>query len=195
MRDLGAAASGTKDRKHLSTIWFNRGLLHEKRGDATIDSLTDAKTEPELPTIVSTRTSDQEVAYVVWRARGTLIATPIGLAWRGRCTGSLEFAIEDSTDRLVHVTGAEEAMGGHAYMCEGKADEIIECTGADDEVPAGTACLGGSMVIRDLVVDLATGRTVIAVEQLDTGTPRPKIVLTDNALTIRGQNCARTEAL
>ncbi len=265
MRDLDAAASGTKDRKHLSTIWFNRGLLHEKRGDATnatasfaianlmrptkaaaaklvgkaactvevlrafaiedhlpvqaadwlalakalphnddevpadtedaLDRLTDAKTEPELPTIVATRTFDQEVAYVVWRARGKLMATPIGLAWRGRCSGSMEFAIEDSTNSLVHVTGAEEAMGGHTYMCEGKGDDLVECQGADDEVPAGTACLGGSTVIRDLVIDLATGRTVIAVEQFDTGTPRPKIVLTDNALTIRGQNCARTEPL
>lgn len=265
MRDLDAAASGTKDRKHLSTIWFNRGLLHEKRGDATnatasfaianlmrptkaaaaklagktacpvevlrafavedhpsvqaadwlalakalphnddevpadaeaaLDTLAGVKTEPELPTIVSTKTFDQAVAYVVWRARGKLMATPIGLAWQGRCTGNMEFTIEDTSDTLVHVTGAEEAMGGHTYMCEGKDDDLVECTGADNEVSAGTACLGGSVVTRDLVVDLATGRVVIAVEQLDTGTPGPKIELTDKALTIRGQGCARTETL
>lgn len=254
MRDLDASAGGTKNQKHLSTIWFNRGLIHEKRGDAAnatasfaianlmrptkaaaaklagktvcpvevtrtfsvedhpplqaadwaalekllphMEDSDDVIDEPSsLPAILTTQTSDQDIAYAVWKTRSTMFATPVGMAWRGRCSGELELEFVDTTDAYHHITGTEMAMGGHTFMCESKDGGLDECTGADEEVAAGTACLGGSQVVRDLVVDIVTGRVVIAVEQLDTGTARPKIDLDDKTLTIRGHGCARSEAL
>jgi len=264
-RDLDAAASGTKDPKLLSTIWFNRGLVHEKRGDqvnatasfaianlmrptkaaaaklagkdacplealrtfavedhppvqaadwvalarvlphqgdavpatteAALEALTESRTEPTLPAVITASTFDENIQYAVWRSGGLLLATPVGMAWYGRCPGNLSFAIAASTATVLHVRGSEEAMGGHTFMCEGK-DELVECTGADDEVAAGTACLGGSAVERDLVIDRATGRVVLAVERYATGTARPiKIDLAGKELRIRGQGCERTEPL
>lgn len=254
MRDLDAAAGGTKNQKHLSTIWFNRGLIHEKRGDAAnataafatanlmrptkaaaaklagktaclvevtrtfsvedylplqaadwvalekllphMENADNVIDEPSsLPAILTAQTSEQDIAYAVWKARGTLFATPVGMAWRGRCSGELELYVVDTTDAYHHVTGTEMAMDGYTFMCESKGGELDECTGADEEVAAGAVCLGGSQVVRDLVVDIVTGRVVIAVEQLDTGTARPKIDLEDKTLTIRGNGCARSEAL
>ncbi|MDQ3365579.1 MAG: tetratricopeptide repeat protein [Myxococcota bacterium] len=263
--DFDAAAAGTKDPKHLSTIWFNRGLTHEKRGEAdqasvafgvanllrptkaaaaklagksacvldigrmfeiedhppvkaadwlalaralpldedaqpataeaALEALTDAKSEPALPTIVTARSFAEAIAYVVWRSGGQLFATPIGIAWGGRCPGTLAFEIASSTPTAIHVRGAEMMLGGHTYMCEDKAGELFECAGTDDEVSAGTACLGGGPTLRDLVVDRATGQITIVIEEAETGRPRPTIELTANALTIRGRGCDRTEAL
>lgn len=251
VRDLDAAASGTKDQKLLSTIWFNRGLLHEKRGDATNATASFAianlmrptkaaaaklagkdpcpievlrtfaveeyqtlqaadwaaltkvlphedhdepEAEPTFPTVVTARSSDQLVAYAVWRTSGKLLATPVGMSWYGRCPGSLDLDVEKATAKYLHIKGDEEAMGGHTYMCEGKGDELIECTGADNEVSAGTACLGGMHVKRDVVIDVTTGKVLIAVESLDTGTPPPTITLAAKVLTIRGQGCDRSES-
>ncbi len=250
VRDLDTAASGTKDQKLLSTIWFNRGLIHEKRGDATnatasfaianlmrptkaaaaklagkpacpvevqrafvVDEFpplqaaswaalekllpheNDPEPEPEptLPAMIIARSIDQTVAYAVWRAGGKLRATPVGMAWYGRCPGSLSLEIAEATATHLHIQGSEEAMGGHTYMCEDPAAGLMECTGADNEVSAGTACLGGSAVTRDLVIELATGKVLVSVETLDTGTPSPTITLAEKALTIRGQGCDRAE--
>lgn len=252
-RDLDAAASGTKDQKLLSTIWFNRGLLHEKRGDATnatasfaianlmrptkaaasrlagkqacplevlrtfsVDEYPPLKAadwgavhellphddddkrsdlEPTLPAVVTAWTNEEVIAYAVWAADDQVFATTVGMHWGGRCPGSINFEIAAVTATHLHVTGSEEAMGGHTFMCEGKGDELEECTGADNEVSAGTACLGGGVIRRDVVIERATGKVVVAVEQPATGSAPPTISLAPKALTIRGQGCDLSERL
>lgn len=250
VRDLDAAAGGTKDQKLLSTIWFNRGLIHEKRGDAmnatasfaianlmrptkaaaaklagkapcpievlrafTVEDLPplqaaswpdlakiiphedDATPEPEpaLPTVIHSRTIDQTIAYAAWRFGDKLFATTVGMSWYGRCPGNLKFELVKASATHLHVSGSEEAMGGHTYMCEGKGDNLVECTGEDDEVSAGTACLGGTSFTRDLVLEIATGKVLFAIEQPDLGTGTAKATLAEKALAIRGKGCDHSE--
>lgn len=78
------------------------------------------------------------------------------------------------------MSGSEEAMGGHTFMCEGKDDDLVECTGADNEVSAG-------------VIERATGKVVLAVEEPDIGSAPPTFALAAKSLTIRGQGCDRSE--
>ena len=78
-------------------------------------------------------------------------------------------------------------------MCEGKDDDLVECTGADNEVSVGTACLGGGMIRRELVIERATGKVVLAVEEPDIGSAPPTFALAAKSPTIRGQGCDRSE--
>ena len=213
-RDLDLAASGTKDTKMLSMIWFNRGLVAEKRGDnfnaaaafmianqlrptaaaqaklagkagcpVTVDRfreipmhaaveaadwlalaralpheddaalattedawalLEGERTAPKLPTTAEAGDWSEHVVYLVVKAGPGLRAVPLGSASGGRCPGSVQFDVEQVDATRIRVSGTEMYEGGYTFMCEGKDGDPVECTGADNEVSAGTACLGGT---------------------------------------------------
>ncbi|MDX2090520.1 MAG: hypothetical protein SFX73_21860 [Kofleriaceae bacterium] len=103
------------------------------------------------------------VSYVVWKDGDKLRAHPIGYAMGGRCPGTTGFAVEGTSGSLVHLRGSEALEGGYSYMCEDKKGELYECTGADDEVGAGTACLGGSPTEYDLVFDTKQGKVLLGI--------------------------------
>ncbi len=258
-RDLDLAAGGTRQPTLLSEIWFNRGLVHEQRGErdnalaafalagalrptaaaaaklagqvvcpvqvrrpaaperpvvdapdwlalaravnvaageppstaaAALMLLTGEPTAPSLPAVVGAHARDEDVAYVVVRRGAGLRAIPVGAALRGRCPGSVEFVVEPGPGPLVLVRGAENVEGGSAFLCEGPG-ERVECTGAPDEISAGTACLGGSLTLRALVLDPMAGEVVMIAEQVDTGTRRVAIELVSTTLTLAGKGCDR----
>lgn len=258
-RDLDLAAGGTRQPTLLSEIWFNRGLVHEKRGErdnalaafalagalrptaaaaaklagqvvcpvqvrrpaaperpvvdapdwlalaravteapgeapstaaAALTLLTGEPTAPSLPAVVGAHAHDEDVAYVVVRRGAGLRAIPVGAALRGRCPGSVEFVVEPGPGPLVLVRGAENVEGGSAFLCEGPG-ERVECTGAPGEISAGTACLGGSLTLRALVLDPVAGEIVMIAEQVDTGTRRVAIELEGTTLTLAGKGCDR----
>ena len=117
-------------KRHMN---FEKLLPHMEDSDDVID-------EPSsLPAILTTQTSDQDIAYAVWKTRSTMFATPVGMAWRGRCSGELELEFIDTTDAYHHITGTEMAMGGHTFMCESK-DGGLDVFGADRVLGRG---LGG----------------------------------------------------
>jgi hypothetical protein len=237
-RDLDDSATRSKDRKLLSSIWYNRGLVDEKRGkqdsalvafymanalrptdaaakkiagktvcpvavyrpydrqddvtntwEATdwqdlakqsveeledkrpateaeaLDALFGAKTAPTLPTTMTIRSFGDATAYVVWKDGNKLRAIPIGYAMGGRCPGTLAFEAVSSSGSQVFIHGTEAVDGGHTYMCEDKHGDLYECTGADNEVGAGTACLGSSPTEYHLVFDAKQGKVVLGVGQ------------------------------
>jgi len=265
-RDLDLAARATKDPKLLSMIWFNRGLVEEKRGKpdtaraafqtanalrptpaaaaklagkaacpaivardlavfdhppivaadwralykqvmvgaedaeepatvaAAIVQLTGEKAEPKLPAVIATRTSVWKSAYVVWRDGGKLHAVAIGAAQGGRCPGEVSFDDVGLRGKLLHASGVEMSDGGYTFMCKAK-DGPVECTGKPGEQEDGTACLGGSEVQRDVVVDTAAGKVTIVVEQPNAALEanRVAVKLADDGLQLTGQGCDRVE--
>lgn len=260
-RDLDAAASGTKDPKLLSMIWFNRGLVEEKRGEMTnavaafviantlrpsaaarakigtrpacaaqvsatfrvgdeaikaidapdIVALAKAlphgdepgataaaawqslgfEAAPSLPVTVIAGDGDEKVGYVVM-AHGTgLREVPVAEAMGGRCPGTVELEVVPGDPSAIVVHAKEMAEGGYTFMCEGAGGEPVECTGKDGEIAAGTACLGGSTVIRDLVIDPATGAVVSAVEQPEAEPPVKVALVGAHKLQLSGRGCDR----
>lgn len=260
-RDLDAAANGTKDPKLLSQVWFNRGLVEEKRGNALnataafvianqlrptaaakaklagkpacpvqvfaqfappgdtakpvdgadIVALANAMyhgddvppsaaevwkgfgfdAAPTLPVVVRSGDIDERFAYVVL-AHGTgLRAVPVASTSGGRCPGSMSFDVAASDAKRILVHGTEMYEGGYTFMCQGAGDELIECTGKDGEVGAGTACLGGSSVIRDLVIDATTGAVIAGTSQPEVDHPA-KVELAADHLALSGLGCERT---
>ena len=144
--------------------------------------------------MILTQTYAWKSAYAVWRDGGKLHAIALGAAQGGRCPGDLTFDAVASRGKLFHTTGVEMADGGYTFMCKGK-DGPVECTGKPGEQEAGTACAGGSEVQRDVVVDTATGKVVITVEQPNEAleAKRVGINLTDKGLQLTGQGCDRVE--
>jgi hypothetical protein len=263
-RDLDLAVGATKDPKLLSMIWFNRGLVEEKRGkpdnaraafqiantlrptaaaaaklagkaacpaiverEVTVidhppvvaadwrelykqvasddddvpattaevfERLTSEKTEPKLPAVILAKTSVWKSAYVVWRDGGKLHAVALGAVQGGRCPGELTFDDAGSRGTLFHATGLEMADGGYTFLCKGK-DGPVECTGKPGEQDEGTACLGGSEVQRDVVVDTVAGKVLIVVEQpnAELEANRVGVKLADKGLELTGQGCDRVE--
>ncbi len=265
-RDFDQAASSTKDKKLLSEIWFNRGLLEEKRGndpnaiaafviantlrptdaarkkiegktacpvtssdtlevadappatgadwlalakampgageaepalkakEDAFEWLTGEKTEPKLPAVVTAGDYGIKAAYLVVGGAAGLRAIPLGEAMGGRCPGSVSFEVAgaDSAGKLL-VTGTEQFDGGYTYMCEGKGDELIECTGAADEVSAGTACFGGTPTRRTVLVDQKAGKVLKVYEQPD---DKPvAVTLVGPGIKLAGKGCDRTDAV
>lgn len=260
MRDFDLAASVTKDPQILSEVWFNRGLVEEKRGNAVnaiaaftianslrptkaakaklagkttcpvtetgswdnvnvkpieakgwlelakavpslegdepktaaeaIQALTKADREPALPALIVAGDFDQQVAYVVWKRGASLRAQPVGIAIGGRCPGAVEGSIEKADATWIHARVTEEFMSGYTYMCRGKGDEVVECEGKDNEVSAGTACLGGSPTVRDVAIERATGNVVLVLEQPDD--THVDIELAAGGLKLSGRGCDRT---
>lgn len=264
-RDFDQAASSTKDKKLLSEIWFNRGLLEEKRGNDTnavaafviantlrptdaarkkiegktacpvtvsdtlevadapavagadwlalakalpgaadvdplktkedaFEWLTGEKTEPKLPAIVTAGDYGIKAAYVVVGGAGGLRAIPLGEAMGGRCPGSVSFEVAgaDSAGRIL-VTGTEQFDGGYTYMCQGKGDELVECTGAADEVGAGTACFGGTPTRRTVLIDQKASKVLKVYEQPD---DKPvAVTLVGTGIKVAGKGCDRVDAM
>jgi hypothetical protein len=261
-RDFDQAASSTKDKKLLSEIWFNRGLLEEKRGndpnavaafviantlrptaaalekiegktacpvvvsdtlaieeappasgadwlalaktmpgaDAdtlktkqdALEWLTGEKTEPKLPATVTAEGDGIIAGYLVLAGGPGLRAIPLGIAMGGRCPGSVAFEVAgaDSAGKLL-VTGTEQFDGGHTYMCEGKDDELIECTGAANEVSAGTACFGGTPTRRTVLIDQTAGKVLKVYEQPD---EKPvAVTLVGQGIKVFGRGCDRVD--
>ncbi len=263
-RDLDLAAGGTKDVKLQSQIWFNRGLIEEKRGNAanatvafvianqlrptpqaqakiagksacpvsvgseldlglddhkTVDAAdwialaramelddtkvtkediweltTGARTEPSLPAILSGGDSTEEVDYLALKTAGGLRAVPLGAAQGGRCPGYVTFEVEEDNATRVLVSGRSLYDGGYTYMCDGKDGERIECTGADNEVAAGTACFGGTPTYHDIVVDRASGKVLSSLEQPDAPSIA-KVTLAPGGVKLSGLGCDRIEAI
>lgn len=263
-RDLDQAATGTKDPKLLSQIWFNRGLIEEKRGlrpnalaafvianglrptaaaqqmiaggspcpvsiergpsknvfdhppvdaadwlalaralphedDATLattedawELLTSERQDPGAPSVIYADDSAEKVAYLVVKTAAGLHATPLGARSGGRCPGTVGFRLGDTTGRYLVVAGEEQYDGGYTFMCESKTEQLVECTGAANEVSAGTACLGGSATHRDLVIDPATGAVVMSLSQPD-GDKLVAVTLDPKGVKLAGAGCDRVE--
>lgn len=263
-RDLDQAATGTKDPKLLSSIWFNRGLIEEKRGNeanavaafviantlrptdaarkkiegksacpivvsdtlevpdapaaaaadwlalakalpgAELDTLktkddalvwlTGEKTEPKLPAIVVANDYAIKVPYLVLPGGPGLRAMPLGNAQGGRCPGTVGFDIAGaSSDGRILVSGTEQFDGGYTFMCQGKGDELVECSDAPGEVSAGTACFGGTPTRRDIVVDTKAAKVIKVYEQPD---DKPATVALDSkGVKLAGRGCDRVDAL
>ncbi|MBL9018622.1 MAG: hypothetical protein JNL83_30830 [Myxococcales bacterium] len=262
-RDFDQAASSTKDKKLLSEIWFNRGLLEEKRGNsanavaafviantlrpteaarkklegktacpvtvsavldvpdappaagadwlalakampgaAEVDPLTTKEhafkwltgqpTEPKLPAIVSAGEYGVYAAYVVIGGTAGLRAIPLGEAMGGRCPGSVVFeVIGAASNGWILVSGTEQFDGGYTYMCERKDGELYECTGADDEVSAGTACFAGTPTRRTVLIDQTAGKVLKVYEQPD---DKPvAITLDGRGIKLSGKGCDRID--
>ncbi|MBL0219326.1 MAG: hypothetical protein IPQ07_36340 [Myxococcales bacterium] len=79
-------------------------------------------------------------------------------------------------------------------MCEGKDGERIECTGADTEVAAGTACFGGTPTRREIVIDAATGKVLLVLAQPD-GESAAKGSLAPGGVKLVGLGCDRVQPL
>jgi hypothetical protein len=73
-----------------------------------------------------------------------------------------------------------------------KDDEVFECTGAANEVPAGTACFGATPTHRDLVIDPASGAVVMELEQPQ-GEPLVSVSLDPKGVKLAGHGCDRVE--
>jgi tetratricopeptide (TPR) repeat protein len=264
LRDLDLAASGTKDLKLQSQIWFNRGLIEEKRGNEvnataafvianqlrptaaakakiagkatcpvsvvdglelgdephkTVDAanwlalakaievddtkvtkediweaLTGERTEPTLPVVISNHDFAEEIDYLVLAIGGGMRAIPLGAAQGGRCPGFVTYDVAEANATRILVSGAELYDGGYTYMCEGKDDELVECTGADNEVSRGTACFGGTPTQHDIVVDRATGKVLLSLEQ-PKGTSIAKAALAPDGVKLSGLGCDRIEPI
>lgn len=270
-RDLDDSASRTKDRKLLSSIWFNRGLVDEKRGkqdsalvafylanalrptdaaakkiqgktvcpvnvyrpydrqgdftstwEATdwqdlakqaaeelegkrpateaeaLEALTGDKTVPKLPATITIRSFEDHVAYVVWKDGNKLRAIPIGYAMGGRCPGELAFEITGTSGSLVFIHGTEAEDGGYTFMCEDKQGDLYECTGAENEVGAGTACLGGTPTEYHLVFDAKQGKVVLGIgqPQFPDGGDSVNVAFEPTGLKLLGKACGdRVEKL
>jgi hypothetical protein len=265
--DLDAAAARTKDAKLLSSIWYNRGLVEERRKEpdnAVVDfyladqlrssSATRAKLDgktvcparidratvaagsngtidaadwlallhamplavidddappktaaaardvlgasAKLPTLaVAGEAGRGRDAYVVFaHARGlraVLLAEDAG----GRCPGLVDFHIAAGSGAIVLVHGSSTVEGGMTDMCRTGSDELVECSGKDDETPAGEACLGGRATISDVAIDTGTG-AVIEVSRpqptVETAATRVGVVLTGSGVALTGVTCDRT---
>jgi hypothetical protein len=128
-------------------------------------------------------------AWVVWRRGDKLHAVPVAQAEGGRCPGNVDGSVVAATETHVHVRVTEELEGGMVYVCEGK-DGPVECTDKPGEVSAGTACFGGAVTSRDVVIDLATAKVIAA---LDQPAKNPaSVVLAAEGLKLSGQGCDRT---
>jgi hypothetical protein len=262
-KDFDLAAGATKDPKLLSEIWFNRGLVEEKRGktDNALAAFTianslrptkaaqaklgdkaacqvttgtpgdhqkliegadwlalgksmahsdegapttpaeallwltgnDKGTEPTLPTVVAASDVLERTVWVVWKNGASMRAFPVAMAMGGRCSGRADATIVSANATHLHVRATEELEGGSTYVCQGKGDEIVECEDKPGEVSLGTACLGGATTLRDVVIEIATGKVVAQLEQPEAKPATIELVAT--GLKISGNGCDRTEAL
>jgi tetratricopeptide (TPR) repeat protein len=158
------------------------------------ERITEARTAPAFPAIVTASDGAERVTYVVWKYGTQHHALPIGVHQSGgRCPGGGSYEIVAKEGTRIHVRGAELYEGGYTYMCEGKDDELVECTDAAGEVSAGTACLGGSGTLNDIVLDLATGKVLLALTQ-----PEDKpatIALDPGGVKLSGRGCDRVQPL
>ncbi len=264
-RDFDRAAGSTKDPKLLAQVWFNRGLLEDKRGNdanavaafvnantlrptkaaqakiaghatcpvtvrRNVDALTDAKpvsgtdwmtlanaiphdgervkTDAEAgamltgvskaltPPATGVTTADGvKLGWVVWKRGDTLQAVAIGEAMDGRCPGSLGVTIARTDARWIHARVEEIVEDGYALMCEDQSGDLYECKDVDNEVEAGTACLGGAETVRDVAIEIATGKLALVISQPETSLAEAKVTLTSKGLALAGRSCDRVEPL
>jgi Tfp pilus assembly protein PilF len=184
-------------------LW--KALPHEDLDAPTteadaIQKLTDSTDAPQLPLIGTPRVDIGSVAVVVWKQGGKLHGLVVGKAQGGRCAGFVNFDVVAATADKIHIHGNEESEGGYEFMCRPKgSDDIEECSGAPGETDAGTACMGGEVFARDVVIDM-TGKVLLVVEE-DVGkesvddkpVSKVKISLAAGGLKLAGDGCDRTE--
>ena len=253
-KDLDRAWSGTKDGKLLSMIWFNRGLVEEKLGNAPnataafvvanalrptaaaqakiagkaacpvairrelavensialdapdwaalVKKLPHQEEDPPIetptdkpPLIVTAEGWPEKVAYLVVKGGAGLRAIPLGVASNGRCPGTASFEIADSDATRIHVTGSSMYEGGYTFMCQGKGGDgdPVECTGAANEVSAGTACFGGTADRLDILFG-AAGNVLLVSSQPDVEKPA-ELTLDPGGVKLTGLGCDRVEPL
>jgi len=263
-RDFDLATGGTNDPQLLSELWFNRGLIEEKRGSAenataafvvantlrpskaaqakiagkaacpvttsrslsiegelaktveakswlplatellhlegddvpktgaeALQALTGSAQEPTLPALFVAGAYGIEYAYVVWESGAMLRAQPIGVAYGGRCPGTIKGSVVEASRKWIHARVAEETSGGATYVCQGKGEELVDCTGQEGEVTVGTACRGGSTKVRDVAINRVSGHVALVLEQPDGKTAN--VELADDGMKLSGQGCDRTE--
>jgi hypothetical protein len=263
-RDFDLATGGTNDPQLLSELWFNRGLVEEKRGNAenataafvvantlrpskaaqakiagksacpvttsrslslpgdlgkpaeakswiplatallhlegddvpktgaeALRALTSSDQAPMLPALFVAGADGILYAYVVWDRGVMLRAQPIGVAYGGRCAGMVQGSIVEASTKWIHARITEVTSDGPTYVCQGKDDELVECTGKEGEVPMGTACRGGSTKVRDVAIDRVSGHVALVLEQPDGKTAN--VELADDGLKLSGLGCDRTE--
>ncbi len=141
-------------------------------------------------------------AFVVGKSDAGLGAVAIGADVGGRCPGDVEFGVVSVRGALVHVKGRETPEGGYSYMCmHVRADGPIgPCTEAElamDGTRVQSACAGGTATERDLVVDMQSGRVLVALErpyaETKAGTKGAiTATLGDRGLALTGLDCAGT---
>jgi hypothetical protein len=166
----------------------------ESRPTTTAEALTwlTGGTEPTLPTIVAASDVFEHTIWVVWKNGANLRALPVAMAMGGRCSGRADGKIVSANATHIHVRASEELEGGSTYVCQGKGDEIVPCEDKPGEVSLGTACLGGTTTLRDVVIELSSGNVVALLEQPEA---KPATVeLVAGGLKISGNGCDRTEA-
>jgi hypothetical protein len=165
-----------------------------KTKEDALSWLTGEKAEPKLPAIVSAGDYGIKAAYVVVGGASGLKAIPLGEAMGGRCPGTVSFEVAgaDSAGKIL-VSGTEQFDGGYTYMCEGKGDELIECTGAANEVSAGTACFGGTPTLRTVLIDQKASKVLKVYEQPD---DKPvAVTLVGQGIKVSGKGCDRVDAV
>lgn len=168
------------------------------------EHLTEAKAEPKLPMVLDYGWLTMSTSWLVFRTGATLHAARVGRSVGGRCSGNVSFEIVGQRGTFIHVHGHELAEGGYTLVCEGPNLETRPCTEkelGDDTISIQSACLGGSIVERDLVVDTTLGRVVLAVERpvapsdnFDKGfrAPHVEAKLVPEGLSLAGLGCTRT---
>ncbi len=127
-----------------------------------------------------------------------LVAVRIGQEIGGRCPGEVDFAIAAVSGSTVHVHGTEVLEGGYTFVCIPAKGEPHPCTDAEwkgDAVQRQSACLGGEVTERDVVVDLAAARALVTVDRPRGDKARVTAQLKGSSLELRGAGCERAISL
>lgn len=137
-------------------------------------------------------------AWLVGRDGAGLVAVRVGQEIGGRCPGEVDFTIAAISGPTVHVHGVEVLEGGYTFVCIPAKGDPRPCADADwkdDAVQRQSACLGGEVTERDVVVDLATGRALVTVDRPKSAKAPIAAQLKGSSLELRGGGCDRVVPL
>ena len=162
--------------------------------------------------VVAGHAGAARAAFVVGKSEAGLNAVAVGADVGGRCPGEVTFEVVGTRGTLVHVNGRETPEGGYSYMCthedagvDGPVGPCTDAEFANDGTPVQSFCAGGTATERDVVIDIARGTVLVALERPYTennalrdpgsGAGRRGAItatLGDRGLALAGLDCAGT---
>jgi hypothetical protein len=199
------AASWLALSKELPTTTWDESSA-PKNDDEAVKALTGKDTPASAITfpvvVVAGYAGSARAAFVVNKTSAGLVAVAVGADVGGRCPGEVTFSIVNTQGNFAHVSGREIPEGGYSYMCtheDAGADATFgPCTDAEfanDGTPVQSFCAGGTASERDLVVDLARGEVLVAVDRPENKSGDKTAItatLGNKALSLSGLDCAGT---
>jgi tetratricopeptide (TPR) repeat protein len=165
-------------------------LEHPATAEAAREALTGQTGEVTLPLLLTTHFAGQEV-FVVMAHGKKLRGRRLGWDTGGRCPQQLDFDMVSHEGNVLHVHGLEVRETGYGYRCEhedaGDLD-LGQCSEAELATvgPMQTFCPERTPTEHDVVIDLAKGDTLLAVERAS-GEITAK--LEPNGLRLSGLGC------